>query len=216
MELILIFFIALIVGFSGAVVPGPLLTVTINKTLKTGISAGPLLILGHALVELGVVIGLVYGLSPILTNPLVGSIFGLLGGIVLAWMGCCMVKEARNAEFKLETDEKDKKAGLNPVAAGIVVTLSNPYFIIWWGTIGAGYVVVSLQFGPAGIVFFFLGHILADFIWYTFISWLVAAGSKKISLRTYRSLTVACGVFLVGMAFFFLYYGINSFHNLVL
>ncbi|PKM78887.1 MAG: lysine transporter LysE [Firmicutes bacterium HGW-Firmicutes-13] len=211
MELILIFFTALVVGFSGAVVPGPLLTVTVNETLRRGIVAGPLLILGHAVLELGVTIGLVYGLSRILTHPFVGGIFGVLGGAVLIWMGTSMVKEARNGEINLEIKDEDKKVGLNPVAAGIVISLSNPYFVIWWGTIGAGYVIVSLQYGLAGVVFFFLGHILADFIWYTFASWLVVVGTKKISPQTYRGLTGACGVFLIGLAVFFLYSGLNFF-----
>lgn len=209
MDLILIFFTALMVGFSGAVVPGPLLSVTVNETLRRGIEAGPLLITGHAILELGLTIGLVYGLSYYLNNALVGGTFGFLGGAVLLWMGWGMIKKFWSGEGQLSLKTENQSESLNPILAGAVVSLSNPYFLIWWGTIGAGYVVIAMEYGLAGIVFFFLGHISADYIWYTFASWLVYAGSSKLSSRAYRGITGGCGVFLVAMAFFFLYSGFN-------
>ncbi len=211
MELIFIFFSAMVLGFSGAVVPGPLLSVTVRETLRRGISAGPLLISGHALLELGVTLALVYGLSVLIASPVVGGTFGILGGMVLVWMGYGMVREARQKTFQLEVGGAVKGSVLGPVGTGALVSLMNPYFTLWWGTVGAGYVVISLQYGLAGIVSFFLGHISADFIWYTMVSWVVVRGSGRISPRLYQGITGACGVFLIGMALFFLYSGINFF-----
>ncbi len=207
MELIFIFFTALFIGFSGAVVPGPLLSVTVNESLRRGISAGPLLIVGHALLEIVIIAGLVYGLSQILESPLVVGILGVWGGVVLLWLGYGIIKESRDGTLQLEIDQNKKGYGLNIIFAGVVVSLSNPYFIIWWGSIGAGYVVMSLQYGLVGIIVFSLGHILADFSWYTLVSWLVVHGKKRVSARVYQGVTAACGVFLVGMAVFFLYSG---------
>ncbi|RQD75283.1 MAG: lysine transporter LysE [Candidatus Syntrophonatronum acetioxidans] len=209
MEYLLIFLTALLVGFSGAVVPGPLLSVTVSETLKRGVEAGPLLITGHALLEVGITVGLVYGLSHYLQSSLVGGIFGLLGGVTLLWMGWGMIKDVWSGKGQLNLESNDQGKSLNPVLAGALVSLSNPYFLIWWGTIGAGYVVIAMQYGLVGIIFFFFGHISADYIWYTFASWLVYAGSSRISSRAYRGITGGCGVFLVGMALFFLYSGFN-------
>lgn len=211
MEVFLLFFSAMILGFSGALVPGPLLSVTVRETLKRGISAGPLLISGHALLELVITLALAYGLSVFLTSPVVGGTFGILGGTVLIWMGYGMVREAREKTFQLEAEETGKGSVLGPVGTGALVSLLNPYFTLWWGTVGAGYVVISLQYGLAGIVSFFLGHISADFIWYTLVSWLLVTGSEKISPGLYRGITGACGVFLIAMAVYFLYTGINLF-----
>lgn len=211
MEIVLIFFSAMVLGFSGALVPGPLLSVTVRETLKRGVSAGPLLISGHALLELGITLALVYGLSVYLTSPVVGGTFGVLGGTVLIWMGYGMVREARQKTFQWEVGEAGKGSVLGPVGTGALVSLLNPYFTLWWGTVGAGYVVISLQYGLAGIVSFFLGHISADFIWYTLVSWLLVRGSGKISPNLYRGITGACGVFLIAMAIFFLYSGVNFF-----
>ncbi len=211
MELAFIFFTAYLTGFSGAVVPGPLLSVTVNETIRRGIYAGPLLIVGHALLEIGIIAALIYGLSRYLESPLAGGILGVFGGVVLLWLGYGIIKESREGMLDLEAGRDEKSFGWNIIFAGIIVSLSNPFFIIWWGSIGAGYVMMSLQYGVAGILAFYLGHILSDFSWYTFVSWLVVRGKSRVSARVYQGVTAACGVFLAGMAVFFLYSGFNFF-----
>ncbi len=211
MEIVFIFFTSMFIGFSGALVPGPLLSVTVRETLKRGISAGPLLVSGHVLLELGVVLALVFGLGVFLVNPVVGGFFGLSGAAFLAWMGYGMVRESRQKNLQLETGEEEKGSALGPVATGALVSLLNPYFTLWWGTVGAGYVVISLQYGMVGIVSFFLGHISADFIWYTLVSWFLVRGSSNFSPKLYQGITGACGLFLIGMAVYFFYSGVSFF-----
>ncbi len=211
MELVFIYFSSMLIGFSGALVPGPLLSVTVRETFKRGISAGPLLISGHALLELGITLALVFGLSAFLVSPVVSGTFGLMGAVVLVWMGHGMVREARQKNLQLEAGEEGMGSALGPVANGALVSLLNPYFTLWWGTVGAGYVVISLKYGMAGIVFFFLGHISADFIWYTLVSWLLVRGSSKFSPKLYRGITGACGIFLIAMAVYFFYSGVSFF-----
>ena len=40
---------AFVVALSGAMAPGRVLTITISETLKRGFKAGPLIVLGHAI-----------------------------------------------------------------------------------------------------------------------------------------------------------------------
>ncbi|UNC91512.1 LysE family transporter [Candidatus Contubernalis alkaliaceticus] len=211
MELVFLYFSSMFIGFSGALVPGPLLSVNVRETLKRGISAGPLLISGHALLELGITLALVFGLSVFLVSPVVSGTFGLLGAVVLVWMGYGMLREARQKNLELEMGGEEKGSALGPVATGALVSLLNPYFTLWWGTVGAGYVVISLQYGMAGIIFFYLGHISADFIWYTLVSWLLVRGSSKFSPNLYRAITGVCGIFLMAMAIYFFYSGLTFF-----
>jgi len=92
---------------------------------------------------------------------------------------------------------------VNLVVAGITTSLSNPYWLLWWVTIGLGYVAMGLEHGWPGIVAFFAGHIAADFAWYTFVSSGLTVGRRFLDDRLYRGLVAVCGLALVyfGAAF---------------
>lgn len=187
--------------------PGPLLTVTISESPRRGLVAGPLLILGHGLLELSLVTALMMGLAPILKMPLVFTATALLGAMVLAWMAWGMFRAL--PAMTLQPDGKASR-GRNLVAAGIVLSLANPYWAIWWITIGLGYITHSLTIGIWGIVFFFCGHILADLAWYSAVSTTIWKGRNFISDRTYRWMVGACAVFLMVFAGVFAISGIRS------
>ena len=91
----------------------------------------------------------------------------------------------------------------------IVIIKTNPYWIIWWATIGMGYILYSWQFGLKGVAFFFAGHILADLSWYSFISAAVAGGRHLLSDRMYRGLIGVCAGFLVLFACYFAWTGVD-------
>jgi threonine/homoserine/homoserine lactone efflux protein len=201
-----IFGTAFLVGLSGAMMPGPLLTVTVSEAARRGASAGPLLVLGHMLLESALVAGLALGLAALLTNPVVIGAIALAGGGMMGWMGQDMVRTARHA--RLPRPGAAERRRLHPVAAGILVSLCNPYWTIWWATIGIAYVIMGLSFGLAGIVAFFAGHILADFAWYTCVSVGVAKGRAFLSDRLYAWIIGLCGAGLVGFGLWFIRKGL--------
>jgi threonine/homoserine/homoserine lactone efflux protein len=97
------------------------------------------------------------------------------------------------------------------VLAGITMSLANPYWVLWWATIGLGYVLYCRQFGIAGIVFFFSGHILADFLWYGFVSLAMAKGRHLLNDYLYRVLIGVCAGALVVFSGYFIYTGLKAF-----
>ena len=101
MDLISLFITAFVIGLSGAMMPGPLLTVSINETLRNSFWAVPMLIIGHALLELAIIIFLVFGLSYILTDTVAGVI-GLVGGSFLVWMGQGMVRDVWKGKLTMD------------------------------------------------------------------------------------------------------------------
>lgn len=202
-----IFITAFVVGLSGAMMPGPLLTITINESGRRGFRAGPLVVLGHGLLELALVGGLALGLNRILGLRLVTGLIGLAGGAVLAWMGYGMAWGAWRGEVSLQVEGSGRRRGLGPVVAGVVASISNPYWVLWWATIGAAYVVASLASGVTGIASFYTGHVLADLAWYSFISLAVVTGRRYMGDRLYRGVLMACGLFLLALSLYFLYSG---------
>lgn len=209
MTLAAIFAASLFMGFSGAIMPGPLLTVTINESLRQGPWTGPKLVVGHALLELLLVILILLGLGPAFTLPLVKAIIGLVGGGFLLWMGYGILRESLSKRLSLDLDGKDGTPRLHPVLTGITVSASNPYWSIWWATAGAGSLMLALSHGPGGAISFYSGHILSDFIWYSLVSTAVAKGKKLFTPLIYRLILGICGVFLLGLALYFMYSGLS-------
>lgn len=134
----------------------------------------------------------------------------MAGGIALIVFGGMMVYDSYKIKFSL-TEIKNGYA-LNPIAAGVFISLSNPYWSIWWATVGLSYITRSLPFGFKGISLFYTGHILADFLWYSFISGIVALGKKTFSFKIYRFIFFVCGIFLLFFGIYFLYSGYTFFY----
>jgi threonine/homoserine/homoserine lactone efflux protein len=203
-----IFITSFIVALSGALMPGPLLTTTIGESSRHGSSAGPLLMAGHALLELALIVLLFLGLAPLLKNKTVTACISIVGGTILVWLAYGMFRSLSG--LSLDQEAKPTLGGKRRlVAAGVLVSLSNPYWTIWWATIGLAYILQARMFGIPGVIVFFIGHILADFAWYSFISLTVGKGRKMLTPIIYRGVVAVCALFLVGFAVWFLSGGIK-------
>lgn len=204
MALLGIFVSSFFIGFSGAMMPGPLLGVAIDGSLKKGWTAGPVLVLGHGILEFFLLILMAFGLKDFFTKPVVAGFIGLFGGAYLAWMGYGMVKSGLQKSVSLEQAGAGGNAGgKNLVLSGIVVSATNPYFILWWATTGMESVRLSSALGLLGVFCFFSGHILSDFTWYTAISLAFSRGRKLISAALYHRILIALGVFILLFACYF-------------
>jgi len=197
MNLLWIFFTSFFVAFSGALSPCPLLAVTIAETYKNGVKTGPLLISGHAFLEFLLISIFFTGITQFLKNQLVFKIVAFFGCLVLIYMGFSML-----IKKGLYMKEKGGKKNFSLPLKGIIASLSNPYWFLWWLTIGLTYFTISLKFGVKGVFLFFVGHILADFLWYSIVSVALWKNKKFIRENIYVILCNICGVFLMGFSFF--------------
>lgn len=204
-----IFLSSFLVALSGALMPGPLLTVTISESPRRGFATGPLLIAGHGLLELTLVAAIFMGLAPLLQQPGVFTVIALSGAGILLWMAAGMFRALPT--LSLAPGSVEAFRGRSLVVTGILMSLANPYWSVWWVTIGLGYILQSSQFGLWGVVFFFVGHILADFLWYSAVSTAVAKGGRLLTDRLYRGLTGLCAGFLALFAVYFFYAGLKAF-----
>lgn len=196
MSLLALFFASFGVGFSGALMPGPLLTVDIAESTRKGFWTGPIIVGGHAIAELAVVVLLAIGLSEILASDMAFSIIGLLGGAALVLMGGAMMHDVLRKKISFDPDQPGSSSGLL-VGKGITASLSNPYWFVWWATVGSAFLSKSLSHGPAGPVVFYFGHIMSDFVWYTFVSFMISIGKRLLAGKPYYILISLCALFLL-------------------
>jgi len=207
LELLTIFSTSFVVAFSGAMIPGPFMTTTIGESARRGPWVGPKMIAGHALLELALLFALFFGLAPLFTNKIFFVVVSLAGGAIMIWMAQGMFRALRTLQIAT-TAQQDKPVNL--FFAGIAMSLANPYWIIWWATVGLGYLVVAQQLGFKGIIFFFTGHILGDLVWYSAISFAVGKSRQFFSNKVYRVLVGVCATFLAVFAFWMIYKGIEK------
>ncbi len=210
MELILIFFNSFIVGFSGAMMPGPLLVVGIAETPRHGWQTGPIISIGHAIAEIAVVVLLSLGLVAVAENPIVVSAIGIVGGSALTLMGLKMGYDIIRNRVNYDAVEGEQKGNHKLVGEGITATLANPYWFVWWGTIGLALIIDSLKFGYVGAIVFYFGHILSDFVWYTVVTIILWTGKKLIMGTGLRVLIGLCSIFLVYLGISFIIDGFSG------
>lgn len=196
-EMVLIFLSALAVAFSGAMMPGPLLTYTISQSFNNGPFSGFIIIAGHALLEFLLIILIFLGLDTVLQSNYAQISIGIIGGLMLIFMGYDMIRSSWKNRISIEV--KDNQAsGKNMFFSGAAISAANPYFLLWWAVIGLGFLLDAYKsIGAAGVLIFYLGHISADFIWYGFLSILIGTTRKFIKLSLYRAIIAVLGGLLV-------------------
>lgn len=207
LALFTIFGSSFVIALSGALMPGPVLTVTVSESARRGAMAGPLMIFGHGILELALVLALLGGLAPFFSRDEVFIVVSLVGGAILFSMAFLMFRDL--PAMSLSLDQKHEKPK-NLILSGILLSLANPYWLIWWATIGIGYIMYSVKFGIPGIIAFFTGHILADLAWYSLISFSISKGRSFFTDRFYRRLIGACATFLCVFSCYFFYSGLEK------
>jgi len=195
------------VGLSGALVPGPMLTVTISDSVKKGPIAGPQVVLGHIMTESAMMVAILAGLGWIIGSQTAALIIGIIGGAVLIYMGYNLSISSNELHNTHKNVNNSKKSGIQhgSVLNGIITSLSNPYFFIWWASVGCAFMYKGLELaGIVGLLGFIIGHWSADLSWYSIISFFSSHGTKLMNDRTYKVVMRACGIFLILLGIYFL------------
>jgi len=202
--------------------PGPLLTYTIIQAAqekRSGYLVGVFVIIGHALVEMILILFMLLGFSYIVENQAVIKGIGVIGGGVLVLFGVTLVKDLIKGNISTEflNAPRDMDNGCIPlknkgashtILGGAMVSMSNPYWWIWWATIGLAFMTqinVSLKNWPH-LAVFFIGHEAGDLAWYLLISMLAFWGIRYLNKKVYYGILGICGAFMI---FFGIYLGMS-------
>lgn len=193
----------LVISISGVVMPGPVFAAAVVSA-REDVYSGAKVALGHAVVEFPTIFLVAFGLSALMGGELARIVVGIVGGVMLLAMAYEM--------FTLDVDDEDMTGGRgrglvqgrDPLASGVLTTMANPYFFLWWATIGATLVLAALAFGVLGLLVFAIVHWAVDLLWLTFVGYSVNRTRELWRGRGYRLLFAGCAALLVVFGIWFL------------
>lgn len=183
-------FQAIIISLTGVMAPGPITAVTVGTGTRSPHS-GVMVAVGHGIVEFPLMVLIYYGLGDFLGQSIVRASIFTLGGLFLLFMGGDMLRSIRRASEL--TYDRTKK----PLAAGILLSMGNAYFLIWWATVGASLISKAVVFGLVGVISFALVHWSCDFIWLYFLSAVSFKGGHLFGVKFQKVVFGVCGTFLL-------------------
>lgn len=201
-----------LISLSGVMSPGPISALSVTEGARRGFRAGPLISVGHAVTEFVMVGALALGLSRVFQDSVVAGVVGLLGGGVLAWMGYGMIREAWQNRASLDVmpeTETASTAGRGLISAGVLLSVSNPYWLVWWATVGSANMLRFLEYGLIGLGVFYVSHVSLDFVWNSLLSGLGGSGRQVVGDRVFRGILMTCGAFLILFAGYFIVTGVG-------
>ncbi|MFW6303153.1 MAG: LysE family transporter [Candidatus Sumerlaeota bacterium] len=201
--------LSFITGFSGAMMPGPLLVVTIQQTIARGWDAFFWLITGHAVLEMALVLLLILGLRAVLARPRVRAAIGIVGGAALLYMGIDMMRTALGLSLATEAETTAAYGVFRLMFLGAAVCIANPYFTGWWATIGVGQMAHMAPRATAEYLAFYLGHEGADYVWYGLVALIISTGRQWMPDPLYQGLILVCGAIIILLSLWFALTGVR-------
>jgi threonine/homoserine/homoserine lactone efflux protein len=192
------FGMTLIISLSGVMMPGPVFAATIAKGYKDG-SAGLKIALGHGLIEFPLMALIILSLGVVFENSLVQAGIGLVGGALLVFLGVMMVRARK--QIALDGTEVFPR---NTIVTGALTTSANPYFFLWWATVGALLIYTAQEFGPVVVLVFAIAHWSCDLVWYSFTSFAVFRTRHLWTPLVHEIVFGVCGALMVIFGVYFM------------
>ena len=188
MELLRFLLLAVGISLSGVMAPGAVTAATIAQGSRNR-WAGTLISIGHGMIEIPLIFAIMLGLGALLEHMVFGIAIGLLGGGFLIWMGWGMLREMSRG-----TDSSASPfATSGSIMTGFVLSVSNPYFLVWWATVGLNLVHQARALGLGAFVLFAVVHWSCDFVWLTILSFGSFHGTMILGPRNQRIILGLCG-----------------------
>lgn len=192
----------IVISLSGVLMPGPMFAVTLAKSYKSP-WAGALIAVGHAVIEVPLILLIYFGFAQFFQEDLVQLFLSIVGGGMIIWLGVAMFR-ARTAVVR-----KGRELPYSAFTAGVLTSGLNPFFLLWWATVGSLLIMRFLDFGITGLAVFIIVHWLVDLIWLSFVSVLVYRTHSLWGPRLQEWVFIACSLLLVGFGLWFVVSGVQ-------
>lgn len=191
----------IVLSASGALAPGPLFFVTITHGARSGTKSGITFSVAHTIIEFTLVMLLALGLLSVANESVVRFAVGVAGGVALVVFGALQILSSLHEAKEPESGQASTRSLF---LIGLALTGLNPYFIIWWLTIGANLIFLSLEFaGLFGVVFMYVCHVWVDYAWLTLVAGFAKRSTKILQFKWYRLMIAVFGAILIyfGLSF---------------
>jgi len=179
-----------------------MLAVALSKSYRSP-WAGTQMALGHAVVEIPLILIIYCGLGKFFHFNLTQIVLSILGGGMIIWMGIGLFR-GRKAIIRREKD-----VPYSALTAGIMMSAMNPFFLLWWATIGSLWTLKFVTFGITGLVIFIVVHWLCDLVWLTAVSNLVYRTKSYLKAGFQEGVFIVCSLLLAGFGVWFIISGIK-------
>ena len=181
------------ISASGVMSPGPLFSANIIYGLKEGKIAGLKIAVGHTIVEFPLIILLGTGIITSNIFPEFRVLIAVIGAMGLFAFAGLQIKSIFQKNF-----QKNIKPSRGPILAGIFLSALNPFFIIWWLTVGLKLITESIElWGFLGIIILFLFHIWMDYVWLYIVAFFASKSRNFLSNRNYKILVISLAIVLI-------------------
>jgi threonine/homoserine/homoserine lactone efflux protein len=189
----LLTFVFTIVGISlsGVMAPGPITAATLAAGERNR-HAGAWICVGHIAVELPLIVLLAAGLGTFLESRGVRAGIGLVGGLLLLLMGLQLLASLRRTETG-----STAQVQRHPLWIGVILSGANPYFLLWWATVGLTLTGRAMEFGILALALFAVIHWLCDLGWLEVLSFAGFKGSA-FGRRNQTIILMVCSAMLLG------------------
>jgi|GEM_PF-2356065 len=185
------------VGLSGVTFPGPVFIFVVQQSLSHGFKSGLLATTAHALVGVAIVILVTLtGITTIFSSPGFQLYIGFIGGFALLALGIVLLRNSvsQKGDIQLRRGEGGYR---HPFIGGVIVSVSNPQFFLWWALIGFPSLGIAYDLlGLIGMYGWTTGILLSLFLWYGGISFITSRGNRYLSSQILLVVSLICGLFL--------------------
>ena len=193
----------ILISLSGVMMPGPMFAVTLAKSYRSP-WAGAQIALGHAVIEVPLILLIYFGFARFFEEPAIQLVLSIVGGGMIVWLGVAMFR-ARTAVVR-----RGKELPYSAFSVGILTSGLNPFFILWWATVGSLLIMKFLDFGVGGLIVFIVAHWLTDLIWLSIVSVAVFKTHSLWGARFQEGIFIACSLLLLGFGLWFVVSGIQT------
>ena len=197
----LLFFLlkVIVISLSGALAPGPVTAAAIGMGSSDRL-AGVQMALGHGIVEFPLMALLLLGVGRFLKLRHVRIVIGLAGGGFLVFLAIQMLQGLGSSSA-----EAVQTTGSNPLVAGILLSAGNPYFLIWWATVGLTLITMAKNsFGLWAFGLMALAHWSCDLVWLAILSWASFEGSVLLGPTGQQVVLAVCAAAMLGFGLYFI------------